>query len=139
MIMFCTYQIPLNIFLVDWCPCCPIKCGVQQHHIRWWEVLYSYYSNPQWPVTPLIVVVWITRQVHWGTCTFPWAPFSSICHVHSHHITSTELKERKGINCTLNKPRSCKMQCPHLTAQSPYSVPINTNFLNKCYSSLPFS
>jgi hypothetical protein len=31
------------------------------------------------------------------------------------------------------------MQCPHLTAQSPYSVRINTGFLNKCYSDLPYS
>ena len=31
------------------------------------------------------------------------------------------------------------MQCPHLIAQSPYSVPINTVFTNKCYSDLPYS
>lgn len=89
MITFCTYQIPLNIFLVDWCPYSPIKCGVQQHHIKWWEALYSYYSNLQCPITPWIRVVWITWQIHWGTCMFPWAPSSAIrgtsCSQPSHH------------------------------------------------------
>jgi len=91
-------------------------------------------------------VVWITWQVRWGACTFPWSPFSIICHVHSHHITIIELQQRKGINCTPNKnagsrssTRSCKMQCPHLTAQSLYLFQINTGFQNKCCSDIRFS
>ena len=84
-----------------------------------------------------------------GTLRYVYVPlssFSGICRVHSHQITSTEFQQRKGINCTPYKiagsrsnTRSCKMRCPHLTAQSPYLVLINTGFLNKCYSDLPFS
>jgi hypothetical protein len=36
-------------------------------------------------------------------------------------------------------PGPWKMQCSHLTAQSPYLVPINTGFMSKCHSDLPFS
>ena len=65
---------------------------------------------------------------------------------HCHHITRTELQQRKGINCTpdkhagfRSKTGSCSIHCPHLIAQSPYSVPVDPGFLNNWYIDLPCS